>query len=1061
MNFSALFVRRPVATTVLTFGAALAGIVAFFLLPVSLLPQVDLPTIIVEAWLAGASPEIMASSVAAPLERHLSQVADVSEMTSESYRGYTRVTLQFGLDRNIDGAARDVQAAINAARADLPVNLRSTPSYHKVNPAGPPVLVLALTSPTRSPGQLYDAAATVLQQKLSQIEGIGQVTIGGGSLPAVRVELNPHALFRYAIGLEDVRAALNAANAHSPKGAIEDGAQRWQVYTNDQARDAAAYRSLVIAFRDGGPVRLSDVAEVVDSVEDLRNRGIADGRRAVLVVLYRQPGANIIDTVDRIKALLPYLRASIPADIDITPMSDRTLTIRASLHEIERTLLLAAALVVAVVFLFLRDGRAALISSVAVPVSLATSFAGMYLLGFSLDNLSLMALTIATGFVLDDVIVVLENVMRHVEDGMTPVNAAIEGAREVGLTVLSMSVSLIAVFLPILLMGGLVGRLFREFALTVSMAVAASLVVSLTTTPMLCAYLIKRRAVGRRGERRPLGILGASGRLLDAMRAFYGRSLGWALDHSSLIVLSLLGTLCLSLYLFVVVPKGLVPQQDTGRLTGWIQADQSSSFQLMRDKLDRFIAILDHDPAVESAAGYTWGYVFVTLKPLSERDLAADEVIERLRKALGEVPGATLYLQSAQDIAVGGRQSNAQFQYTLLGDDLAALRRWTPVIVAALQKEPALADVNADQQDDGLESDLVIDRGTAARFGLSVSQIDNTLYDAFGQRQVSTIYTARNQYHVIMEVAPQYWQSPQTLNEIYVSTAGGPVSGTRASNAVAGTTTAPSAPLAEKSAAAIAADVARNLAANQLGATGRYLASSGAPVSNSGRDHGAAGRRHPLRDRQDAGRGLSPRPLRRHHHLLQPAARRSVERRRFGDPARDGGSACPRRHPWQLRGHGARLRAVALRRAAPRARRDPHRLYRPRHSLRERDPSRHHPLDLALGRAWRGAGAAGAPHRLQRRRADRRHPADRHRDEERDHDDRRRARHRAAPRDQLARRDLRDLPAALSSHPDDHRRGIAGGAPAGAWSRRGRRAAPAARHRHRRRPHREPAAHAL
>ena len=550
MNISELFVRRPVATTVLTFGAALAGIVAFFLLPVSLLPQVDLPTIIVEAWLAGASPEIMASSVAAPLERHLSQVADVSEMTSESYRGYTRVTLQFGLDRNIDGAARDVQAAINAARADLPVNLRSTPSYHKVNPAGPPVLVLALTSPTRSPGQLYDAAATVLQQKLSQIEGIGQVTIGGGSLPAVRVELNPHALFRYAIGLEDVRAALNAANAHSPKGAIEDGAQRWQVYTNDQARDAAAYRSLVIAFRDGAPVRLSDVAEVVDSVEDLRNRGIADGRRAVLVVLYRQPGANIIDTVDRIKALLPYLHASIPADIDITPMSDRTLTIRASLHEIERTLLLAAALVVAVVFLFLRDGRAALISSVAVPVSLATSFAGMYLLGFSLDNLSLMALTIATGFVLDDVIVVLENVMRHVEDGMTPVNAAIEGAREVGLTVLSMSVSLIAVFLPILLMGGLVGRLFREFALTVSMAVAASLVVSLTTTPMLCAYLIKRRAVGRRGERRPLGVLGASGRLLDAMRAFYGRSLGWALDHSSLIVLSLLGTLCLSLYLF-------------------------------------------------------------------------------------------------------------------------------------------------------------------------------------------------------------------------------------------------------------------------------------------------------------------------------------------------------------------------------------------------------------------------------------------------------------------------------------------------------------------------------
>ncbi len=510
-------------------------------------------------------------------------------------------------------------------------------------------------------------------------------------------------------------------------------------------------------------------------------------------------------------------------------MSDRTVTIRASLHEIERTLLLAVALVVAVVFLFLRNARAALIASVAVPVSLAASFGGMYLFGFSLDNLSLMALTIATGFVLDDAIVVLENVMRHVEDGMTPVNAAIQGAREVGLTVLSMSLSLVAVFLPILLMGGLVGRLFHEFALTVSMAVAASLAVSLTATPVMCAYLIGYRAIGRPAERRQHGVLGASERLLDAGRAFYGRTLGWALRHSPLVMLCLLATLCLNLYLFVVVPKGFLPQQDTGRLTGWIQADQSSSFQLMREKLDRFISIIDQDPAVESAAGYTWGFVFVTLKPLSQRDLAADEVIERLRKALGTVPGATLYLQSAQDITVGARQSNAQFQYTLLSDDLEELRRWTPVIAEALQKEPALADVNADQQDDGLESNLVIDRETAARLGLSVSQIDNTLYDAFGQRQVSTIYTARNQYHVIMEVAPQYWQSPQTLRHIYVSTAGGPVSGTHASNAVAGTTSAATQPMA----AMVAADTARNLASNQLGATGRYAASSGAPVSTS------------------------------------------------------------------------------------------------------------------------------------------------------------------------------------------------------------------------------------
>ncbi len=829
-SFAELFVRRPVGTTVVTLGAALAGMVAFFLLPVSRLPRVDLPTIVVEAWLPGATPEIMATSVAAPLERHLGEIADVGEMTSASYRGYMRISLQFGLERNIDGAARDVQAAINAARADLPSSLRSNPTYHKVDPAGPPVLVLALTSTTRRPGEIYDAAFTVLQRKLSQIEGIGQVTLGGGSLPAVRVELNPHALSRYGIGLEDVRAALGAANAHSPKGAIENGERRWQLYANDQLTTAATYRSLVIAYRNGAPVRLSDVADIVDSVEDLRSEGAADGRRAVLVMLYRQPGANIVDTVDRVKAVLPRLRASIPADIDITPVSDRTMTIRASLHDIERTLLLSVALVVAVVFLFLRDARAALIPSVVLPVSLAISFGAMYACGLSLDNLSLMALTIATGFILDDAIVVLENIMRHVEAGMTPMKATIEGAREVGLTVVSMSASLVAIFLPILLMGGMLGRLFREFALTVSIAVAASLAVSLTITPVMCAYLLRRRSPRHPPGRRLRRLWGASGKLLAGARAFYGWSLGWALGHSPLVMLILLATLGLTLHLFSVVPKGFLPQQDTGRLAGWIAADQSSSFQLQRRKLYRFISILDRDPAVASAAGYTWGFVFVTLKPRAERALSADAVIERLRRSLSVVPGARLYLKSSQDFTIGGRQSNAQFQYTLLADDLGLLRRWTPRIAAALQHDPALVDVSSDQQDNGLASNLVIDRDTAARLGLSVSQIDNTLYDAFGQRLVSTIYGPSNEYHVVMEVAPRYWQSPHMLDEIYVSTSGAPVSGTAATNAVTGTVAASA---ATQDAAAIAADTARNLASNQIGATGRYQASSAAPVSTS------------------------------------------------------------------------------------------------------------------------------------------------------------------------------------------------------------------------------------
>jgi multidrug efflux pump len=834
MNFSEPFIRRPVATTLLTLGVALAGAVAFFLLPVSPLPQVDFPTIQVTAQLPGASPETVATSVATPLERHLGQIADVTEMTSSSSVGQAQITLQFGLDRSIDGAARDVQAAINAARVDLPASLRSNPTYRKVNPADSPVLILALTSGTLSPGQLYDSAATVLQQKLSQVSGIGQVTIWGSSLPAVRVELNPNALFRYGIGLEDVRAALGAANAHSPKGIIEDDERRWQIYTNDQASAAEEYRGLIVAYRNGSPVRLSDVAQVLDSVEDLRNQGLFNGRPSVMLALYRQPNANIIDTVDRVYELLPQLKASLPHDIDVSAVSDRTTTIRASLHEIERTLAISIVLVIAVVFLFLRNARSALIPSMAVPVSLVGTFGAMYLLGYSLDNLSLMALTVATGFVVDDAIVVLENITRHIEAGVPRFEAALRGAREVGFTVLSMSVSLVAVFIPILLMGGIVGRYFREFAMTLSVAIAVSLAISLTTTPMMCAYLVKLRPVERQGR-----LFRWSERAFAAVVDAYDWSLRWALRHGLLMVTILAAVLVLNVYLFFLVPKGLFPQQDTGRLIGGIQADQSISFQLMRQKLAQFIAIIQSDPAVETAVGFTGGrqtnsgFVFVTLKPVAERDLNADQVIGRLRGKLTQVAGASLFLQASQDVRTGGRQSNALYQFTLQGDDLPTLYSWAPKIAEALQHEPVLTEVNSDQQQNGLELDITIDRETASRLGLTASQIDNTLYDAFGQRQVSTIYSALNQYHVVMEVAPEYWQSPETLKEIYVSTSGGAVSGTHQTNAVVGTVAAktPSANQSATTAAQIASDTARNLSPNQLGTTGHYSASTGAPVS--------------------------------------------------------------------------------------------------------------------------------------------------------------------------------------------------------------------------------------
>jgi len=784
MNISRIFIERPVATTLLTLGVALAGAFAYSHLPVSPLPQVDYPTISVSASLPGADPETVSSSVAEPLERYLGEIADVTEITSQSSTGQTRITLQFDLDRDINGAARDVQAAINAAAADVSTSLSSNPTYRKVNPADAPLMILALTSKTLTRGQLYDAASNILQQRLSQLDGIGQVSIGGATLPAVRVELNPTAMFHYGIGLEDVRAALASANANSPKGAIEEGAHRYQLYTNDQASHASEYRPLVIAYRNGSAVQLSDIADVQDSVQDLRNEGQANGQPAVLVVLSRQPGANIIDTVDQVKAELPQLQAALPSDVNLTIVSDRSGTIRASLRDTKWTLLLAVGLVTFVVFLALGDWRAALVPAVVVPISLIGTFSGMYLLGFSIDNLSLMALTIATGFVVDDAIVVLENISRHVEAGMPRHEAALRGAKEVGFTVISISVSLVAVFIPILLMGGIVGRLFREFTATLSLAIAISMVISLTTTPMMCAWILRLPEHGLRSRRS----------FLDRSLAWYERTLAWSLRHGRLVMLALLATIGLNVLLFNVIPKGFFPQEDSGLIGGGIVADQSISFQLMKDKLVRLLDIVQADPAVESVAGFTGagsggggsqtnsGYVYVLLKPLSVRKISSDEVIARLRPQLATFAGARLYMQTVQDIHVGGRQANAQYQFTLQADQVSELNEWGPKLLAALQTSPVIADVNSDQQQKGLETDVTYDRATAARLGITVSELDSTLYDAFGQRQVSTIYNALNQYHVIMEVAPRYWQSPQSLDDIYVSTSGGAATGTQTSN---------------------------------------------------------------------------------------------------------------------------------------------------------------------------------------------------------------------------------------------------------------------------------------
>ncbi|WP_225182202.1 multidrug efflux RND transporter permease subunit MdtC [Pectobacterium aroidearum] len=768
MKFFALFIHRPVATLLLTLAIALCGVLGFRLLPVSPLPQVDFPVISVSASLPGASPETMASAVATPLERALGRIAGVSEMTSTSSLGSTRVILVFNLDRDINGAARDVQAAINAAQNLLPSGMSSRPTYRKVNPSDAPVMILTLTSDTYSQGQLYDFASTKLSQKISQMEGVGDVSIGGSSLPAVRVALNPVALFNQGISLDEVRQAIAQANVRQPLGNVENSQKSWQIKTNDELKTADAYAPLIIHYNNGAAVRLSDVATVEDSVQNSRNAGMANAKPAILVMIRRAPDANIITTVDNIRAAMPELRASLPAEIQLDVAQDRSPTIRASLAEVEQSLVIAVALVILVVFLFLRSGRATAIPALAVPVSLIGTFAAMYLCGFSLNNLSLMALTIATGFVVDDAIVVLENISRHIEAGMKPLQASLQGVREVGFTVLSMSLSLVAVFIPLLLMDGLPGRLFREFAVTLSVAIMISLLISLTLTPMLCARLL--RAVPKRSQPRKQGF----NRVLLAMQQGYGRSLKWVLNHARWVLLLLLGTIALNVWLYISIPKTFFPEQDTGRLMGFIQADQSISFQAMTVKLQNFMTIVSSDPAVNNVNGFTGGSrtnsgsMFISLKPLSERDVSAQQVISRLRIKLAKEPGANLFLMPVQDIRIGGREANAGYQYTLLSDDLSELRTWEPKIRAAFSKLPELADVNSDQQDKGAEMALTYDRDAMAQLGISVSAVNALLNNAFGQRQISTIYQPLNQYKVVMEVDDAYTQDVSSLNKMFV-----------------------------------------------------------------------------------------------------------------------------------------------------------------------------------------------------------------------------------------------------------------------------------------------------
>ncbi|WP_423595588.1 multidrug efflux RND transporter permease subunit [Roseateles sp. MS654] len=782
MNISAPFIARPVATTLITIGIALAGMLGYHFLPIAPLPQVDFPTISVSASLPGASPDTMAATVATPLERALGSIAGVNEITSRSSLGSSNVTLQFDLSRDIDGAARDVQAAINAARTLLPTGMPSNPTYRKVNPADAPIMILALTSQTLTRGQMYDTASTVLAQRLAQVDGVGQVNVGGGALPAVRVELNPDKLAANGIALDTVRQAIGNTNANRPKGAVEDSDRYWQIGANDQARSASDYAPVVLSYRDGAALRLRDVADVVDSVQDVRNYGASNGQPAVLLFIQKEPGANIIETVAHVRELLPRLQASIPPAIELKVISDRTPTIRASLVEVQRAMAIAVGLVILVVLLFLRSWRATLLPAVAVPVSLAGTFGVMYLCGYSLDNLSAMALTVATGFVVDDAIVVLENITRYIEQGLKPVDAALRGAREIGFTVISISLSLVAVFIPILLMGGVVGRLFREFAVVLSAAILVSMVVSLTTTPMMASRVLRPRKEAEppaASARRKGWFARAAGRFNRGLARGYRRSLMWTLRHQPVALLSLVAVVAVNVWLYGAIPKTFFPQQDTGVLIGGVQADQGSSFEMMRKRVDRFMEIILSDPAVQNVNGNTGGgqrnsaNFYITLKPLKERKVSADQVVNRLRDRMSHEPGANLFLVPVQDIRIGGRQANAQYQYTLQADDLEVLRTWEPRVRNALSQLPELTDVNTDQQDKGVQTSLVIDRDAAARLGVTVSTIDTTLNNAFGQRQVGVIYNPLNQYRVVMELAPEYLQGPETLRKLYVTSSSG------------------------------------------------------------------------------------------------------------------------------------------------------------------------------------------------------------------------------------------------------------------------------------------------
>ena len=774
MNISEPFIHRPVATTLLTVAVALAGAIAFEVLPVAPLPEVDFPTISVSAGLPGGSANIMASSVATPLERQFGHIAGVTEMTSSSTLGSTSITIQFDLSRDIDGAARDVEAAINAARTYLPANLPGNPTYRKVNPADSPIMILGLTSDKFGPAKLYDEASTVLEQKLSQIQGVGQVVVGGGALPSVRVDANPTQLASYGLTLANLQSVLSLQNSDLAKGQITDGIQTADIIANDQISLAEDYKPLVVGYKNGAAVHLSDVAQVTDSVQNVRAAGYLNGKRSVTVIIFRQPGANIIETVDRIRAQLPYVQASIPLGIETTIVLDRTTTIRASVGDVERTLLISIGLVIVVVFVFLRNGRATLIPAVAVPVSLVGTFAVMYMFGYSLDNLSLMAMTIATGFVVDDAIVVMENISRHLENGMRPFAAALKGAEEIGFTVFTISISLIAVFIPLLLMGGIVGRLFREFAVTLSTAVLVSMIISLTTTPMMCAFLLKNERAEKHGR-----MYMASENFFDWVLSLYRGSLHWALDHPVLILIVLAATIALNVWLIVKIPKGFFPVQDTGVIQGSVRGPQDSSFPAMDDSIRQIGAVIKKDPAVANVLAVAGGggatntgSVYIALKPLAERKVTAPQIISRLRSQLNHLPVASAFLQASQDLRIGGRSSNAMYQYTLQSDNVQDLSKWAPTILNQMQHLSGLQDVSSDQQNGGLDEVMDYDRVTAAKLGLTAQSLDSTLYGAFGQSEVSIIYTQLNQYYVVLEVAPQYWQTPEGLKDIYLHTSG-------------------------------------------------------------------------------------------------------------------------------------------------------------------------------------------------------------------------------------------------------------------------------------------------